>query len=262
MRDAIVKWWPVEFGSPPSLAAFATSDSLQHFLENSLGHLQTTYPQIAIPSSEVQGVDIERHRRLRSLNLLINSQYILLVGDFTRFKEALIQAFKLPLSDITLPRSPQPLGKTIAALFEAVAEEHLIQPTIIYDFPLAVSPLSKVKPDEPDWVERFEFYIGGFEVGNAFSELNDPEDQRRRFEAQLVEKARGDEEANDMDEDYVRALSYGLPPTGGEGIGIDRLTMILTGSKSIRDVILFPLMRPVQDTSAESADPEEFDPMP
>jgi lysyl-tRNA synthetase class 2 len=132
----------------------------------------------------------------------------------------------------------------IATVFEIYAEEHLIQPTIIYDFPLAVSPLSKQKPDEPDWVERFEFYIGGFEVGNAFSELNDPEDQRRRFEQQLEERDRGDDEAHQMDEDYVRALGYGLPPTGGEGIGIDRLTMILTGSKSIRDVILFPLLRP------------------
>jgi lysyl-tRNA synthetase class 2 len=148
----------------------------------------------------------------------------------------------------------EPYGKVISDLFESVSiltGNHLIQPTIIYDFPLAVSPLSKVKPDEPDWVERFEFYIGGFEVGNAFSELNDPEDQRRRFEAQLAERARGDEEANDMDEDYVRALSYGLPPTGGEGIGIDRLTMILTGSKSIRDVILFPLMRPALSAAPE-----------
>ena len=126
-----------------------------------------------------------------------------------------------------------------------LAEQHLIQPTIIYDFPLAVSPLSKIKPDEPEWVERFEFYIGGFEVGNAFSELNDPDDQRRRFEAQIEERKRGDEEAMaEVDDDYVRALGYGLPPTAGEGIGIDRLTMILTGSKSIRDVILFPLMRP------------------
>ena len=123
-------------------------------------------------------------------------------------------------------------------------KQHLIQPTIIYDFPLAVSPLSKCKPDEPEWVERFEFYIGGFEVGNAFSELNDPVDQRRRFEAQVAEKARGDDEAMAMDEDYIRALGYGLPPTAGEGIGIDRLTMILTGSRSIRDVILFPLLRP------------------
>jgi lysyl-tRNA synthetase class 2 len=141
------------------------------------------------------------------------------------------------------------LGRAIAGTFEALAEQHLIQPTIIYDFPLAVSPLSKVKPDEPEWVERFEFYIGGFEVGNAFSELNDPVDQRRRFEQQVAEKARGDDEAQPMDEDYVRALGYGLPPTGGEGIGIDRLTMILTGSRSIRDVILFPLLRPLADKS-------------
>jgi lysyl-tRNA synthetase class 2 len=137
----------------------------------------------------------------------------------------------------------QPTGKTIAGIFEAVAEDHLIQPTIIYDFPVAVSPLSKNKPEEPDWVERFEFYIGGFELGNAFSELNDPQEQRRRFEQQLGERERGDTEAHAMDEDYVRALAYGLPPTAGEGIGIDRLTMILTGAKSIRDVILFPLLR-------------------
>jgi len=157
--------------------------------------------------------------------------------------EALVQ--KLRDAQIRIDYDPkEPIGNTIATIFETVAEEHLIQPTIIYDFPLAVSPLSKQKPDEPDWVERFEFYIGGFEVGNAFSELNDPEDQRRRFEQQLLEKERGDDEAHAMDEDYVRALGYGLPPTGGEGIGIDRLTMILTGSKSIRDVILFPLLRP------------------
>ena len=138
-----------------------------------------------------------------------------------------------------------PAGKTIAAMFEAVAEEHLIQPTILYDFPLAISPLSKNKRDEPEqWVERFEVFIGGIEIGNAFSELNDPEEQRRRFEQQLAERARGDEEAHAMDEDYIRALSYGLPPTGGEGIGIDRLTMLLTDSRTIRDVILFPLLRP------------------
>jgi lysyl-tRNA synthetase class 2 len=144
-----------------------------------------------------------------------------------------------------MPYDPkEPAGKTIAAMFETVAEEHLIQPTFIYEFPVAISPLSKNKRDEPDWVERFEVFAGGLEIGNAFSELNDPEEQRRRFEQQLQEKARGDEEAHAMDEDYVRALSYGLPPTGGEGIGIDRLTMLLTDSRSIRDVILFPLLRP------------------
>jgi lysyl-tRNA synthetase class 2 len=144
-----------------------------------------------------------------------------------------------------LPYDPnQPAGYAIAAMFEAVAEEHLWNPTIIYDFPLAISPLSKNKRDEPDFVERFEIFVAGMELGNAFSELNDPEEQRRRFEQQLGQRAHGDEEAHQMDEDYIRALSYGMPPAGGEGIGIDRLTMMLTNSTSIRDVILFPLLRP------------------
>jgi lysyl-tRNA synthetase class 2 len=135
-------------------------------------------------------------------------------------------------------------GNALMELFENNVEEHLFEPTIIYDFPLEVSPLSKNKPDEPDFVERFEIYAGGMEIANAFTELNDPQEQRRRFEAQLSRKAAGDEEAHMMDEDYIRALSYGMPPTGGEGIGIDRLTMLMTDSKSIRDVILFPLLRP------------------
>ncbi|HVI08798.1 MAG TPA: lysine--tRNA ligase [Candidatus Binatia bacterium] len=143
----------------------------------------------------------------------------------------------------------EPTGKTIAALFEAVAEEHLTQPAIIYEFPTAVSPLSKQKPDEPEWTERFEIFAGQMEISNGFSELNDPEDQRRRFEAQLKERERGDEEAHQMDEDYIRALSYGMPPAGGVGVGVDRLAMLLTDSHTIRDVILFPLLRP--EKSAE-----------
>jgi lysyl-tRNA synthetase, class II len=134
-------------------------------------------------------------------------------------------------------------GKAATAIFEALWEDQLVQPTFVHDFPTEVSPLSKQRPDDPDTVERFELYIGGFEVANAFSELNDPDEQRRRFEQQLEERQKGDAEAHVMDEDYVRALEYGLPPTGGEGIGIDRLVMILTGSASIRDVILFPHMR-------------------
>ncbi len=152
---------------------------------------------------------------------------------------------RLQQAKVNLPYDPaEPAGRAIADIFEAVAEEHLWQPTFIYDFPLAISPLSKNKRDEPDFVERFELFIAGMELGNAFSELNDPEEQRRRFEQQLSERARGDEEAHQMDEDYIRALSYGMPPTAGEGIGIDRLAMILTGSTSIRDVILFPQLRP------------------
>ena len=135
-------------------------------------------------------------------------------------------------------------GEALTEIFERVAEAQLIQPTIIYDYPVETSPLSKNKPDEPAFVERFEIYAAGMEIGNAYTELNDPQEQRRRFEMQLAMRERGDEEAHQMDEDYVRALSYGMPPTGGEGIGIDRLTMILTGSRSIRDVILFPLLRP------------------
>ena len=146
-----------------------------------------------------------------------------------------------------------PVGKTIAALFEAAAEEHLTQPTIIYEFPTAVSPLSKQKPDEPDWTERFEIYAGQMEISNGFSELNDPEDQRQRFEAQLKERERGDDEAHQMDEDYIRALSYGMPPAGGVGIGIDRVCMLLTDSHTIRDVILFPLLRPEKASNAEGA---------
>ncbi|HEY3381834.1 MAG TPA: lysine--tRNA ligase [Vicinamibacterales bacterium] len=134
-------------------------------------------------------------------------------------------------------------GKITAAMFEVLWEASLIQPTFIYDFPTDVSPLSKQKPDDPDTVERFELYAGGFELANAFSELNDPAEQRRRFEQQIQERQKGDAEAHEMDEDYVHALEYGMPPAAGEGVGIDRLVMLLTDSHSIRDVILFPLMR-------------------
>jgi lysyl-tRNA synthetase class 2 len=206
MREAIIKFWPDKLAGVPVMDDFADAG------------------------------------RFRSLIKLANAETYRLnqLGDLD------IVFTGMGLQNILWEMDKgAPLGKTIAELFEQVAEHHLQQPTIIYDFPLAVSPLSKVKPDEPDWVERFEFYIGGFEVGNAFSELNDPDDQRARFEAQLEERKRGDEEAMaEVDTDYVRALGYGLPPTAGEGIGIDRLTMILTGSKSIRDVILFPLLRP------------------
>jgi lysyl-tRNA synthetase class 2 len=164
--------------------------------------------------------------------------------------EALVKRFNSGHAHVAYDPK-QPAGKTIAALFEAAAEEHLIQPTIIYEFPTAVSPLSKQKADEPDWTERWEIFAGKMEIANGFSELNDPEDQRRRFEQQLQERARGDEEAHQMDEDYIRALSYGMPPAGGVGVGVDRLAMLLTDSHTIRDVILFPLLRPEKALTTE-----------
>jgi lysyl-tRNA synthetase class 2 len=208
MSGAIRKWWPEWAGIGPSESDLASFESLKLFAISALDTGPLSNRSLA-PGDDT--IDHQKLSLLRQLLFLISTNVN--------------------------------IGKQISEMFELLAEEKLIQPTIIYDFPLAVSPLSKIKPDEPDWVERFEFYIGGFEVGNAFSELNDPEDQRRRFEAQVAEKARGDDEAMEMDEDYVRALGYGLPPTAGEGIGIDRLTMVLTNSRSIRDVILFPLLR-------------------
>ena len=135
-------------------------------------------------------------------------------------------------------------GHALVEAFERQVEPTLIQPTIIYEYPVEVSPLSKTNAQDPAFVDRFEIYAAGMELGNAYTELNDPQEQRRRFEMQIAMREAGDEEAHQMDEDYLRAMSYGMPPTGGEGIGIDRLTMLLTNSKSIRDVILFPLLRP------------------
>ena len=136
------------------------------------------------------------------------------------------------------------MGQNIAQIFEVVAEPHLIQPTFITDFPKPISPLSKASPTDPSVAERFEYFVGGLESANGFSELNDPEEQYQRFKDQVQQRERGDEEAMVMDEDYIRALSYGMPPAAGIGVGIDRLVMLLANKHSIRDVILFPHMRP------------------
>ena len=136
-------------------------------------------------------------------------------------------------------------GDILNLFFETYAEEHLVQPTFVMDHPTEISPLTKKKPEDPDYVERFEFFMNGWEMANAYSELNDPIDQRERFKAQEALLAQGDEEANTTDEDFLYALELGMPPTGGIGFGIDRMVMLLTDSPSIRDVLLFPTMKPI-----------------
>ncbi|MGH3055178.1 MAG: amino acid--tRNA ligase-related protein, partial [Gaiellaceae bacterium] len=139
---------------------------------------------------------------------------------------------------------PAAAGYLLTDIFEAAAEPELVQPTFVYQYPAAVSPLARRNVERPEFVDRFEAFVAGRELANAFSELNDPDDQRARFEEQIQARAAGDQEAHVMDEDYVRALEHGMPPAAGEGIGIDRLVMLFTNSPSIRDVILFPHMRP------------------
>jgi lysyl-tRNA synthetase class 2 len=209
MREAIIEFWPPEAGDKPGVIELDSVLPLKHRLDTARDSLRAVVGTRTI---------LERMAELHKIHAAIDA----IRHDMGR---------------------GAPLGKLIYNLFEAVVEPFLIQPTIIYDYPTEVSPLSKAKPDDPAHVERFEFFAGGFELGNAFSELNDPVEQKKRFEEQLAQRAGGDDEAHQMDEDYVRALAYGLPPTAGEGLGVDRLVMLLTGSKSIRDVILFPLMR-------------------
>ncbi len=224
MREAICKFWPQEAGAKPAMTAFEAADVLQVRLHAAMSSLEKA-------AGETTRLTPERLAELKTIHGAITAVY------YDSLKGS-------------------PVGKSVYNLFEAVVEPFLIQPTIIYDYPTEVSPLSKAKPDDPAHVERFEFFAGGFELGNAFSELNDPVEQHKRFADQLTQRAAGDDEAHQMDEDYVRALAYGLPPTGGEGMGIDRLVMLLTGSKSIRDVILFPLMRNREKTPDTEREPE------
>ncbi len=222
LRESIREYWPEEAGAKPALTAFESLPVFQARLHAAMSSLEKA-------AGETTRLSPERIAELKTIHGAMTAVYY--------------ESLKATAEGQETPAKPAPLGKFIYHLFEAVVEPFLIQPTIIYDYPTEVSPLSKAKPDDPANVERFEFFCGGFELGNAFSELNDPVEQHKRFTQQLAARAHGDDEAHQMDEDYVRALAYGLPPTGGEGIGIDRLVMLLTGSRSIRDVILFPLMR-------------------
>ncbi len=195
-----------------------------------------------------------------TLQIELQGKVIDLTPPWRRYRltESLVEIGNVPESALTNPAQAIEVakamgikleryeghGKLLTKIFDLAVEPKLIQPTFITHYPLEVSPLSRRNEAEPDLTDRFELFIAGREMANAFSELNDPRDQRERFQSQIEAKVAGDEEAHPMDEDYIRALEYGLPPAGGEGIGIDRLVMLFTDSPSIRDVILFPLLKP------------------
>jgi len=211
MHDAIVKHWPEHAGTKPNLSDLKSKGVLSGRLRGAIEELDRVHKQ-GQPSENPEGQEALRVLRAAFLEILHN-----------------------------LEGKNASLGEAIGDLFEAVAEQHLIQPTFIYDFPTEISPLSKCRPDDPSLTERFELFIAGMEIANGFSELNDPADQERRFQAQVAKG--GQEMPKEVDSDYIRALSHGLPPTAGEGIGIDRLVMLFTDSHAIREVILFPLLR-------------------
>ncbi len=218
MREAIIKYWPREARRAPKLEG--------------LGELFGPPPPPTLETLASTGGAREAASRY---------------NDWAKNTGSPYAASKGKLSD----------GEWTGLLFETMAEDKLVQPTILYDFPTDISPLSKQKPEDPSLTERFEIYVAGMEVANGFSELNDPAEQERRFLAQIAQG--GDEVPKQLDVDYIRALCHAMPPTAGEGIGIDRLTMLLTNSQSIRDVILFPLLRPEvrqegQQDSATEAD--------
>jgi lysyl-tRNA synthetase class 2 len=193
-----------------------------------------------------QGMDIDLTPKWKRVSMIDSIKEATGV-DFTKIdtdKEAMEVAKKL---DVEIDELKTTRGQIINQIFEAKVEDTLIQPTFIYDYPVEVSPLTKRKASDPRLTERFELFIGGREYGNAYSELNDPIDQYERFKKQVEAREKGDEEAGMMDEDFVNALEIGLPPTGGLGIGLDRLIMLLTNSASIRDVIFFPTMKPIKN---------------
>lgn len=229
-----------EFTMMEFYQAYATFEDLMDFTEELFCHVAEQV--LGTLDFSYQGLEISFQRPWRRLTV---KEAILEYGDIdTKSLDdrdlALAYARSIGLDHLTDDIS---YGKLLMEIFEEVAEHKLIQPTFVTAYPTEVSPLSRKNDLDPEIVDRFELMIGGREIANAFSELNDPVDQKERFLAQVAEKDKGDEEAHYMDEDYVRALEYGLPPTAGEGIGIDRLVMLLTDSASIRDVILFPQLR-------------------
>ncbi|HEV7844010.1 MAG TPA: lysine--tRNA ligase, partial [Pyrinomonadaceae bacterium] len=251
MKEAIIKHWRLYFGRVPQAMQLPIEDWLED-------PEQVTFLAYFLKLFGIKGTNefIEKYydksqatgAYAREVELS-SIQYKIDYFDST-WRNAELKRNKITSEDANI-------GQGIADIFEEVAEEMLIQPTFIYDFPKSISPLSKASPDNPAIAERFELYVAGMEVANGFSELNDPAEQLERFEEQARQREGGDEEAMQTDLDYVRALSYGMPPAAGIGIGIDRMTMLLTNRRSIRDVILFPHMRPRQTAEGQTQEDEE-----
>ena len=210
-----------------------TEDMVVHVCEKVLGTTKVTY----------QGMDLDFTKGWRRMTMAEAVKEYSGLDFMAMDEKQALEAVKA--KGVEIENGKESWGDLLAQCYDEFVEEHLIQPTFIMDYPVEVSPLAKRKASDPRLTERFECFVAGRELCNAFSELNDPIDQRERFERQVALRAAGDDEANMMDDDFVNALEYGMPPTGGMGMGIDRLVMLLTDSASIRDVLLFPTMKPL-----------------
>jgi lysyl-tRNA synthetase class 2 len=220
--------------------AYADYEDLMALTEELLAELATEVH--GSPRSSFDGVELDFRAPFRRMTM---SEAVAAHSRLSVEQAEDPTALATYADELGLDKKSRKPGKGLLAdVFEAVAERHMIQPTFITSFPVEVSPLARASDAKPGFVDRFELFVAGREIANGFSELNDPEEQHARFLAQLAQREAGDEEAHMMDEDYLQALEYGMPPTAGEGIGVDRLVMLLTGATSIREVILFPHLRP------------------
>ncbi len=228
-----------EFTMMEAYQAYADYETMMELVENMSA--QAVEAAVGSLKTEWQGKPLDWTPPWRRMSMAESIQEATGM-DILQCGEAELKA-ELDQRGVEIPAHVNSWGLLAMELFEAAVERHLFQPTIVYDYPLETSPLAKKKRGDERFVERFEAFVGGMELGNAYSELNDPDDQRARLEAQAVQRERGDDESHMFDEDFIRALEYGMPPTGGIGVGIDRLAMLATNSASIRDVIFFPQMR-------------------
>ncbi len=230
-----------EFTSLELYLAYSDLEGMMDLTENMINHITNETIGTDTITYNDQEIDLSKGWRRIKMTDLIKEETGVDFTDIDDFEEAKKLAKERGLD---VPDHFRSMGHIINLFFESFCEESLTQPTFVHDYPIEVSPLTKKTPDDERFTERFELFIAGREYANAYTELNDPDDQYERFKNQLKEKELGSEEANDMDRDFIEALEYGMPPTGGIGYGIDRLVMLLTGAESIRDVLLFPHMRP------------------